>query len=217
MISRNITEVHFPVLMDAVHQLRRFSERAIEPAPYYHSFLRTLSNSVLPLLGVTMVLTAGGNFRAECKVTRAAFDFEIPDDEIWGHVMDLVHRSFYSTLGIAVEAMCKGYCDARGKAVSASRPPRPSEFMDYVNAALHASALREDRKTHWRSYFEAIRTLRNKSSHYDTTLTAHETGVLRRAGLDHHIGATGHMQTNPANYAPLAHATLDFIRELEKK
>ena len=215
MISRNITDAHFPVLREAVHQLDEFSERALEPGPYHHSFLRTISNSVLPLLGMTMVLSAGGNFRAECKVTKASFDFEIPDDEIWGHVMDLVHRSFYSTLAIAVEAMCKGFCEARGGGVSASRPLHMPEFMDYINSALKASALPDGRKNHWRNYFEAIRTLRNKCAHYNTLFTEHEIDVVRRAGLDQHIGATGHMQSNPANYAPLANAALDFIRELE--
>lgn len=162
-----------------------------------------------------MVLSAGGNFRAECKVTKAAFDFAIPNDEIWGHVMDLVHRSFYSTLAMCTEGMCKGFCDARGRKVSASRPPHLPVFMDYVNSALKASTLSQERSTHWRAYFEAIRTLRNKCAHYNTLLTGQEKNVIRRVGLDQHIGANGHMQTNPTNYAPLAHTALDFIRELE--
>ena len=216
MISKEITQAHFPVIQEAVHQLYKFSERAAEPAPPYHSFLRTLSNSVLPMLGITMVLAAGGNFRAECKVSKAAFDFEIPDDELFEHAVNLVHRSFYSTLGIVLEAMCKGYCEARGKPVPASRPPRPPEFMDHINSALNASALDDNRKAHWRKYFAAIRILRNKSSHYDTSLTGQEKETLRTAELDYHIGTGDHMQTNPAFYAPLAHTALDFSRELEK-
>lgn len=201
--------------MNAVKELYAFSQRATEPGPYHHSYLRTLTNSILPFLGVMMVLTAGGNFRAECKATKAHFDFEIPDDEIWGHTMNLVHRTFYGTLAIAVEAMCKGFCESRGQGIAASRPSRMPEFMDYVTSALRACAMPEDRAGHWRAYFEAIRTLRNKSAHYNTLLTDYEQQIVRRAHLDHHIGATGHMQANPAYYAPIAHATLDFAREME--
>jgi hypothetical protein len=216
MISKEITQAHFAVIQEAVHQLYKFSERAAEPAPHYHSFLRTLSNSVLPMLGVTMVLAAGGNFKAQCKVTGAAFDFEIPDDEIFKHTVDLLHRAFYNNLGIVLEALCKGYCEARGKEVPSRHAPRPPEFIEYMNAALNASTLGEDRKNHWRKYFMAIRVLRNKSSHYSTALTPNEKQILMEAGLNHHIGGD-HMQSNPIFYAPLAHTALDFARELEKK
>lgn len=215
MISKHIANTHFPILRETIHELAKFAERAQEPGPHYHSFLRTLTNSIQPMLGIAMVLSAGGDFRAECKITKASFDFAIPDDEIWGHFMDLVHRSFYSTFGIVLEAMCKGYCESRGRTVIASRPPRPPEFGDYLNSALRESKLTDARKSYWRTYFEGVRVLRNKSSHYDASFTSQEKETLQRASLGQHVGANGTMRTQPFNYIELANKALDFIRELE--
>ena len=168
------------------------------------------------MLGMSLILTAGGNVRVTCKVTSAHFDFEIPDDEIWEHYTDAINRSFYSTLAMGIEAMCHGFCKARGGLVVSSSQGKPPQFMDYVNSGLRLSTISDSRKPDWRAYFEAVRILRNKCSYYDTLLTQVERDALVRAGLSHHIGDSGHVWTNPTYSAPILTQVLAFVQEIDQ-
>ena len=117
---------------------------------------------------------------------------------------------------MVVEAMCAGFCQSRGQQIDSNAPERKPGFMDHVNSALRASKLTDDRKAIWRQYFDGLRVLRNKNSHFDAKFSEHELKVLTKAGLTEHISPAGMIQTRPANYAPLAQTALDFIHELER-
>src|SRR5262249_45272710 len=98
---------------------------------------------------------------------------------------------------------------------SRSRGARPPGFMDYVNGALKVSSLKADRRTFWRKSFEGMRILRNKCSHFDTTLSEFEKTVLKDAGLARHVGSDERVQIQWSDYTLLAQEALEFVRELE--
>jgi hypothetical protein len=211
-----ISEAEFFEFEQAIKDLNEFVGRVSQfDPPHYHSFLRTLVNSVQPMLGVAMLLSAGGNFEARCNVFGATFSFAMPDPEIQGHFVALTHRAFYSTYAMTIEAMCEGFCHARGAKIISTRNSQTPQFADYLNSALAQSKLDEARKTYWRTYFYAARILRNKSAHFASSFVEHEKKALVRAGLDHHIGDNGHMQTRPANYLQMVNNAHDFIKEIE--
>jgi hypothetical protein len=116
---------------------------------------------------------------------------------------------------MVVEAMCEGYCHSHGGKITANKKGRKPEFMNYVNCALGVSKLTAQRKKHWRLYFNGVRVLRNKVSHFDPYFTDHEKGLLIEAGLGAHVGLDGMIKTRPANYVSLAERVLNFIQELE--
>ena len=188
-----------------VHALQNFGTLTKPPAPEYHGFLGSTTNATLVLLGQCIQL-AGGTF-------------ELTDGfstNHWQSVVNVIHRSYYSSLQMVVEAMCDGFCRSREQQVVSSTPERKPGFMDHINSALKASRLANDRKTIWRQYFDGLRILRNKNSHFDAKFSEHEVKVLTKAGLTEHISPAGLIQTRPANYVPLAKSALDFIHELER-
>lgn len=214
--KKPLSEAEFWAFKKAIDDLAAFVDRVHKAAgPYHQSYLRSLVNGIQPMLGIAMLLAADGGFDAKSKVHGATFDFAITDAEQLNHYVTLTHRAFYSTLGMTVEAMCKGYCEARGASVKASRAGQPPAFADYLNSALAQSKLTDERKAYWRAYFDGVRILRNKSAHYDTSVTLQEREALHRAGLDHHVGGTGHMWTEPANYLQMVEQSYAFIKELD--
>jgi hypothetical protein len=186
-----------------VHKLQEFGARTIPPAPEYHGFLGATANATLVLLGQCMQL-AGGEFELLDGFTT----------NHWQSVLNVIHRSHYSSLQMVIEAMCQGFCRSCGQEVT---PSTTMGFMDHVNSALKASNLTDDRKRFWREYFDGLRVLRNKNSHFDAKFTQYELQVLAKAGLTDHISPAGLMQTRPANYVPLAQSALDFIHELDSE
>jgi hypothetical protein len=188
-----------------VHALQKFGGLTKPPAPEYHGFLGSTTNATLVLLGQCIQL-AGGTF-------------ELLDGfstNHWQSVVNVIHRSYYSSLQMVVEAMCDGFCRGRGRQVVSGAPERKPGFMDYINSAMKASKLTDDRKVFWRQYFDGLRVLRNKNSHFDAKFSEYELKVLTKAGLTAHISAAGMIQTRPANYVPLAKSAHDFMQELDQ-
>jgi hypothetical protein len=120
----------------------------------------------------------------------------------------MVHRAYYTSLLSAIE----GACDAFAQGSMPGR--RYKKFSAYLNAALDNSNMPEDRKEHWRKYFDGIRILRNKCSHFSAALEPDEKTKLIGAGLEAHISPNDEMQTQPSNYVPIAESALQFLREL---
>jgi hypothetical protein len=114
----------------------------------------------------------------------------------------------------AVEAACDSFARSKGNAPTSARGKTHLEFSDYLEAALASSSMPEARKTHWRKYFDALRILRNKCSHFSAALEPHEKTALMDAGLGAHVSPHDDVQTQPANYVPMAENVLEFVREL---
>jgi len=201
-----ISQDYMDELEWTVHQLQPFgAHTAHPPAPEYHGFLGSTTNAAIVLLGQCIVL-AGGKFELLDGFTT----------KHWQSVLNMVHRSYHSSIQMVVEAMCQGYCQTRGKEILPSRKDSKPQFMDHVNSALSISNLSALRQKYWRVYFDGIRILRNKVSHFDPYFTDQEKEILIEAGLGGHISPTGMIQTQPASYVSLAELIFIFIQELEK-
>jgi len=87
------------------------------------------------MLGFAMVLAAGGDLRILCKITKRSLRLCAPDDEVWGHFMDLTHRTFYNT-------KCSGGClqgrrvHTRPLVVQPATTTTGRSFSDSSNFAL---------------------------------------------------------------------------------
>jgi hypothetical protein len=195
---------HVKTLHQAILDLQKIGVATGLSAPAHHGYLGSHTNATMSLL-------------AMCAARSGVAKVEFPEPlnpQQWVALIILVHRAYLAGLITAVEAICSGYCH-EGQTVSPSRAGRAPEFLDYVNAALKASRLSDDRRVVWRKCFDGMRILRNKCSHFDTVLETHERTALQDAGLSHHIGADGRVQTQWSDYAPLAQRVLDFAQELD--
>lgn len=197
MVSHSITNTHVPEINDTIQKLHKFGVITAPPAPPYQGYLGSTTNAIMLLLSVCSNF-AGGQAQLTQPLT----------DDQWMALMVIVHRTFYNTLPTAIEGMCSGFCGQVGGSA-------PLHFMDYVNEALKKSALSDERKKYWRKYFEGIRILRNKASHFNASFTADEKLRLSDAGLSNYIDPKGELSTNCKNYISLAEKALSFIKELE--
>jgi hypothetical protein len=196
---------HVGVLQRAILDLQKVGIATGPPAPAHEGYLGSHTNATMSLLAMCAQ-----------RLGVAAVEFPEPlNTEQWQALIILVHRAYLAGLITAVEAMCFGYCETHGQTVSSSRAGRPPEFMDYVNSALKASPLKADRVAFWRKSLDGTRILRNKCSHFDTRLAAHEKTALEDAGLGNHIGNDGRVKVQWSDYASLAQKALEFARELE--
>lgn len=215
MVSKAISDRHPAAIEAAVRQLQAFGALTAPPAPAYYGYLGTVTSAVLPLLIMAKALAEGGTTRVRSRsVAQKSTLFEMTDEQ-WQALMVTIHRAYYTNLAVAIEGLCLGYCVRKGASVTSGGADSFPAFGDYLNAALGASNLPEERKKHWRAYFDAVHILRNKSARIDTRLSFHEKEVLTSAGLAYHIDSGGGMHSNVANYAPLAQAVLDFVKELD--
>ena len=199
---------HEPALEAAMHALQPIGQLTAPPAPEYHGYLGTVTNATILLLVICR--GALGSPFAVRSQKGSSTDFGEVNEDQFQSLITMVHRAYYANLPAAIELMCKDYCKARGTV-----GPSGTKFLDYINAALNASALPDQRKRHWRNFFDGVRILRNKSSHSDTSFTTNERQALAAASLNQHIDANGCMHSNMSNYAPIAFTALDFIKELD--
>jgi hypothetical protein len=173
-------------------------------APAYHGFLGTVTNAIIPLLTVAIQQTGEGKVYYPPSLNDPQLDA----------LVSMVHRAYYTSLLSAIEGACDGFARTKSSAPVPRQGKKHLEFADYLKAALDNSNMPEDRKRHWRKYFHAIRILRNKCSHFSAALEPHEKTALIDAGLAAHISPSGDVQTQPANYVPIAESALEFLREL---
>ncbi len=196
---------HVKSLRKSILDLREFGGATGSSAPPYQGYLGSHTNATMQLLAMCI---------ARSGVAKIEFQESLTEDQ-WVALIIMVHRAYLAGLVTALEAICAGYCEARGQAISAARAGRGPDFMDYINSALRLSKVTSDQCTYWRRRFEGLRILRNKCSHYDTNLTSQEETYLRDAELAHHIGVDGRVQLRWTDYPSLAQRTLDFAREIE--
>jgi|GEM_PF-6529660 hypothetical protein len=197
--------LHVKSLQQAILDLQKFGIETGSTAPSHYGFLVSHTNATISLLAI-------------CAARSGVAKVEFPEPlnpQQWASLIIMVHRSYLAGLITAVEAICSGYCETKTRTVSPSRSGRAPEFLDYVNSALNASRLSEDRRTFWRKCFDGMRILRNKCSHFDTSLAEHEKTALHDAGLASHIGGDGRVQTQWSDYSSLAQKVLSFSQELE--
>jgi hypothetical protein len=126
----------------------------------------------------------------------------------------MIHRAYYASLLTAVEGACDGFARSKGFVPTPKAGKKGIDFHEYLEAALGQSAMNPKRKTYWRKYFEGLRILRNKCSHFRNVFEANEKTALKAAGLSKYIGPNDDMQTQPADYVTVANKALAFLREL---
>jgi len=83
--------------------------------------------------------------------------------------------------------------------------------MEYIDGLLKTSQMSRAGKKKWRVYFDALRILRNKTSHSDSSIKPHELQVLQDARLDIHIGVGNRMQASVINFKPILERVLEFL------
>lgn len=153
--------------------------------------------------------------------------------------MSAVHRSFYSSIIIAVEKGLVDFCHNEGIVPSSHRlkkaekiieraelkpglakqvkdlaGSRPS-FNDYLREVLKARALTKERRMVWNYFFEALNVVRNKVSHSDVNLSQEDIRKLQRGGFSALVGADKKLQVNTRNYKQIIDFVLQFYKELK--
>lgn len=187
---------------DTIAKLVPIGRATGSPAPPHFGFLGSVTNAFIPLL--TIAIQQSGT-------AKVVYPPSLNDGQFRELVVTL-HRAYYASLLTAVEGACDGFVRSKGQIPSSAGNRK--QFSDYLEAALSQTAMSDDRKKYWRKYFDGVRILRNKCSHFSTALEPHEKVVLTAVGLGNHIASSGEVQTQPANYVSLAEKALEFIREL---
>ena len=201
-VSSDLKNKHLPVIEAAINELLPIGIATAPPAPISHGYIGTVTNATCSLLATCAI--------ALDKKPRTP---DLNDDQWWA-LMKIVHRGFYSSLQAAIEGALLEICNQRGQAITSSRPGRSPEFNDYREAVLDCSSITDQRKKYWRIYFRGLSILRNKASHFDTSISTKEQENLKMAGLDHHINSKGAVHTNTKNYLPIVNKVLDFFSEV---
>jgi hypothetical protein len=189
---------------DTIHKLVPIGGATGAGAPAYYGFLGTVTNAIIPLLTAAIHQTGVGKLYYPPSLNDLQLDA----------LVSMVHRAYYTSLLTAIEGACDAFARTKGSAPVPHKGKKHLEFADYLKAALDNSNMPANRKTHWRKYFDAVRILRNKCSHFSAALEPHEKTALIDAGLAAHISPSDEVQTQPANYVPIAESTLEFLREL---
>jgi hypothetical protein len=90
------------------------------------------------------------------------------------------------------------------------RTYRPG-FDDHLEGVLGTVGLPDGVKKTWRRFFRALTILRNKSAHFDPSLTDSERIRLREGGFTALIDSSGQLVMNPRMYVEVATFILDFF------
>jgi hypothetical protein len=167
-------------------------------------FLGAVTNAFIPLLTIAIHQTG---------VAQIHYPPSLNDGQLEVLVI-MIHRAYYASLLTAIEGACDAFARSKGVAPTSKPGKKGIEFAEYLEAALNLSAMRPTRKTYWRKYFDGLRILRNKCSHFQNVFEAKEKIALKAAGLSKYIGPHDNMQTQPADYVTVAKKALNFLREL---
>lgn len=201
------------------------SKALAAPAPECLQFLGTVVDNTIALLTAPANAIDGGsrNFR-----------FGAPRN--WLSLVQAVHRSFFSSILLTTEAALAGICRERNIEVIPSSRAKATEivqrlkgrismrdakdimsltgkqpqFNDYLNVVLRTAKLRKADAAMWRKYFRALSIIRNKASHYDTTLSDGEVTALGEGGFS--VAVTdGRLGVNPRMYKQVVEHTGRFL------
>jgi hypothetical protein len=206
-------------------ELMPLSKGLAAPAPECLQFLGTVVDNTIALLTALANAIDGGS--RNIRFDKASN---------WLSLMQAVHRSFFSSILIATEAALAGICrelnievvpsskikateivqrlkgriserDAKDIMGLAGKQP---QFSDYLNVVLKRGKLRGADATMWRKYFRALSIIRNKASHYDTTLSDVEVTALKGGGFS--VAVTdGRLGVNPRMYRQVIEHTKRFF------
>lgn len=94
---------HLQRILEAVDELMAFHTRTVAPAPIPHQFVGTVVDNTVGLL-IAPANALDGGARA----------IRFSDDSNWLSLMQAVHRSFFSSLHLAIEAGLVALCRERG-------------------------------------------------------------------------------------------------------
>lgn len=220
---------HLEALDAAIAELLPLSALTAAPAPVQIQYLGTIvENTIVLLTAVANSLDQGG---------RVAFFTDFPN---WISAMQAVHRSFYSSIIIAVEISLRDFCRDQGIEVKNSRLAQAESivadladtltekdtrrilrlaaggpaFKDYVHAVVHRRIAEPERRTVWINFFDALTIVRNKSSHSDVSLSGSERSRLIRGGCEVLVSPDMSLQLNSRNYKQVVDIVLEFYHEI---
>lgn len=221
--------IHLATLEQTIAELLPVSRMTAAPAPNAYQFVGTMvDNTLTLLLGVTNCLDQGNR------------SIQFSNFRNWISAMQAVHRSFYSSIIMAVEKSLTEYCleeriqvkssrlqdadklieelshtltDKQAKAIRrlAGRDP---QFRDYVDTVLRAKLNDQSRRKTWVKYFDALRVLRNKASHSDVSLSDSERETLMNGECGQFVSAEGTLQTNTTTYKYVLDRIFMFYQDI---
>lgn len=221
---RHIEEINI-----SIQDLAQFQNKTKDPNPIQYQYIGTVLDSTIPQLCMAANSLDGGNRNVQYSEFRN-----------WISFMQVIHRSFYSMLHIAIEM---GVCDIYERQKLSATPSaakknlqiiekivtdsqeeidklkryfnsyKPS-FEDKLNAVLNLSAMDKSRKMIWRNYMRALTKVRNKMSHSEQSLSESDIRALKDGRFDVMISDSGILHTNPRHYAQVALHAINFFDEL---
>ena len=220
---------HLKALDDAIAELLPLSALTSAPAPVQYQYLGTIvENTIVLLTAVANSLDQGG---------RVALFTDFPN---WISAMQSVHRSFYSSIIIAVEISLVDYCRDQGIDVKSSRLAQAESivadlaeslteknakrilrlasgspaFRDYLHAVVRDRIGEPERQTVWINFFDALTIVRNKASHSDVSLSESERGRLTAGGCGALVSSDMTLQLNSRNYKQVVDIVIEFYQEI---
>lgn len=199
MLSPSNIQAHRSGFQTALEELTPYSAMFSPPAPMHERFLGTCIDVTTLNIAVALTILQGAK-------NIGSLDLSNIDDDLFNSYAVSIHRSFYTTLLACVEMGLKHICDQKKNPI----PAGIYKTMEIFEYAIKLSTLSKEDKRCWRNYYDALRILRNKSSHSDVRLNPGEEVVLKNANLDHHISDTKDVHTSVRNYKPI----IDSVRTL---
>lgn len=216
---------HLKRIQESIDELMPLSVTSAAPASIQYQYIGTLVDNTLVLLtGVANSLDGGGR------------SIWFSDFENWVSAMQAVHRSFYSSLISFIEKGLSDFCEQKKIEVKSGREKtaesiiktsnvgdklakkikqlagdRP-DFMDYIDVVIVNTI--PEREKHWRPFFEALKVVRNKSSHSDPSLSSLEKEKLKKGGLGALVSKSSNLQINTRNYKQIIDCVLQFYKEV---
>lgn len=222
-------ESHVKSLDEAVAELLPLTRITAAPAPVQYQYVGTMVENTLVMLTAVANSVDGGDRY-----------LTFSDFRNWVSAMAAVHRSFYSSIVMAVEISLVEFCRDEGVMVTSGRLAQAESiiseldesatakikkrilslaggnpaFMDYVRAAVKARISEAERRAIWVNFFDALTILRNKASHSDVSLSEGERKRLVAGGCEVLVADDGNLQLNSRNYKQVVDFVLMFYREL---
>lgn len=223
----NEAKKHLKAITISIQELTSFQDRTRTPNPIMHQYIGTVVDNTVGLL-----CSAANSLDEGCR--HIIFD----QMKNWVSLMQAVHRSFFSSLHIAIEKefldLCAGI-DLTAESsirkryikvvneISGNEPQKQKllsyfnkcepSFHDLLNALLKIVRINKYKKKIWRQYFKALTILRNKASHSDVTLSSSEKQSLNEGGFSVAVSRDGKIQMNSRMYAQIIKHILDFFDE----
>jgi hypothetical protein len=101
---------HLAAIVEAIHELEQMHDLTAAPAPECNQLIGTVVDNTMGLLAAPASALNGGHWSLEYSA-----------DRNWLSLMQAVHRSFFSSIHLALEAGMSRECARRGITVSIAR------------------------------------------------------------------------------------------------